>query len=279
MSGLPCRTCNEFIDFLESISWFRLMSAENKQRCLQAVQATFVEYPNDEPVPTDSYAVLHQFPVVFDAETISGEGDFTRLIKDLEENSFGVFKPDQIFESWESSDDDGYLIRLSIKMNGKKYRKIWQWSEYDFVDAEVFELLDEVLQDCNPPLAQLVENGGNECIYLVNDAKAIQALLDNLPLAGRGNIEFFGRSPGSFAPVKRRSLLCSNPLKPPTIPAIRQWNWLSFSGCNPFWITRSSRLQSSVQLHACRASWFMGFKFPETPIHLRHGNTHAAWSD
>lgn len=179
MAGFACQTADELIQFLDSIGWFRLFNQENRQQYIERLRYGY------NPCSGSAVAVandlIYQFPAVFDAETIYDEGDFTGLLKVLEDHACGLFRLEEIDETWEELEEGEYIIHLSFQMNGRRYQRSWEWSGTDWVDEQVFELLGQALAECQPPLRHLVDDGGNESHYLVNEAAVIETLLSHLP--------------------------------------------------------------------------------------------------
>ena len=185
MDEISSGTFDELMQFLDSIAWFNIF-ANQKENCIEAMRNWYPNYRDGYYYPQDPTSVLYVFPNFFDPETIYQEGDYIDLLQDLAQYSCGLFEISNPFEKWTETTGDAILITLRFSINGTTLEKTWEHGG-EFVDRAFFDLLAEGLKTCDPPLDQIATTGGNDCVYIVNDARVIRKLKAYFP----ENCEFY----------------------------------------------------------------------------------------
>ncbi|MEM7231545.1 MAG: hypothetical protein AAF517_05200 [Planctomycetota bacterium] len=156
-------TVDELIQALEGIEWFECFDALNRKRYEEELRKQFD--------PEDPWSRI--VGTWFDAECVSEEGVHHGLIKEIASNSYGLFSPQGIRETW-SETEEGAQITLSFRWAAQTFEGKWARLD-DYIDYGFWGLLDKAVQETKPDLSWAMADGcGQDGTVFLNRREAIE---------------------------------------------------------------------------------------------------------
>ncbi|MCW8131903.1 MAG: hypothetical protein KIS92_16270 [Planctomycetota bacterium] len=153
---------------LEESGWLEAYTPENRTAFMAAVKKNMAE----------STGEFVQIPGTwFDVECVYDTGCHKELIEDLARDSFGLFQPEKVEETWDEEADPN-RIKVSITCGGKTYSGAWDYED-DYLDMSFFALLHKTIRGMSKKKLDLFElsgGGGQDGVMVVAPKAAVEKL-------------------------------------------------------------------------------------------------------
>lgn len=157
----------DLIHNLEKLGWFKSWPDFSKQ---QAHIFLSKLSEKDASSLTDQYPLLNFLNIWGDGECIEGDGSYTAILEEFAEDSFGLFQPVDIEESWEGED-----VSLSFFCGGQQFSIEFE-TYSDYVSDECFHLIQQALTHIHPEIMLYTPEHelGQEYAFLFGNKHAIE---------------------------------------------------------------------------------------------------------
>lgn len=182
------------VEDLEEVGWFRFYPDEDKERFIAAILGKAEEQGRG-----DLDQLLHG--VWTDIEDLH-QGVYTELIKELGRASFGLFRPRDIVEKWESAGQGPARVSLSFKLGLGLHGAVWEQQGH-YLERDFFDLIAKALAEASPGLA--LAYLGPEAHVIVCCKKAFRKAMEKGLLPDLSSIwedESEGKKPVAEPPPK-----------------------------------------------------------------------------
>jgi len=153
-----------YIDQLSAVGWFDVI--EDKEKYIDSMKRLFDE--------SGGRKFHHALPwVYYDAECVYDEGEYANLLKELSEDSFGLFGPKLIDEKW-SGTGVGSDIKVSVvTAQGEELVATYKYKS-DHLDERFYLFIEKAVQACDSRCTVYNKVGGQDGQLLIGGSDALK---------------------------------------------------------------------------------------------------------